>query len=130
MALPKHTGPGALTRKECGYTAPSHEQLMEELKYIIEEMDGTLEVLDCYDKSNNWQKLIIDLAMASVVSRIRTTRRPPVNAIADASSESRAGSSRSSFAEKSATLNGSCGSSTINLVNISARSRIKPASGP
>jgi len=60
MALPKHTGPGALTRKMFGYTAPSHEQLIEELKYIIEEMDGTIEVLDCYDKSNNWQKLIIE----------------------------------------------------------------------
>ena len=23
-------------------------------------MDGTLEVLDCYDRSNNWQKLIIE----------------------------------------------------------------------
>ena len=60
MPLPKSTGPGALTRKEFGYTAPSHEQLIEELKYIIEEMDGTLEVLDCYDKSRNWQKLVIE----------------------------------------------------------------------
>ena len=23
-------------------------------------MDGTLEFLDCYDKSRNWQKLIIE----------------------------------------------------------------------
>ena len=60
MVLPKHTGPGALTRKEFGYTAPSHEQLIEELKYIIEEMDGTLEFLDCYDKSKNWKKLVIE----------------------------------------------------------------------
>ena len=44
MALPKHTGPGALTRKECGYTAPSHEELMKEIKYITEEMGGTLTV--------------------------------------------------------------------------------------
>ena len=60
MALPKHTGPGALTRKECGYTAPSQDQLIEELKYIIHEMGGTIEFLDCYDKSRNWQKLIIE----------------------------------------------------------------------
>ena len=52
MALPKHTGPGALTRKECGYTAPSHEQLIEELEYISLEMGGTLTV-----KPN---KIIID----------------------------------------------------------------------
>ena len=57
MALPKHTGPGALTRKECGYTAPSHEELMKEIKYIAEEMGGTLEVFDCYDTSNNWQRI-------------------------------------------------------------------------
>ena len=49
MVLPKHTGPGALTRKECGYTAPSHEELMKEIKYITKEMGGTLEVFDCYD---------------------------------------------------------------------------------
>ena len=59
MVLPKHTGPGALTRKECGYTAPSHEELMKEIKYITEEMGGTLEVFDCYDNSNNWQKIEI-----------------------------------------------------------------------
>ena len=44
MALPKHTGPGALTRKECGYTAPNREQLMEELEYITLEMGGTLTI--------------------------------------------------------------------------------------
>ena len=44
MALPKHTGPGALTRKECGYTAPSREELIKELEYIASEMDGTLTV--------------------------------------------------------------------------------------
>ena len=37
MALPKHTGPGALTRKECGYTAPSREELRE-----IRRANGTL----------------------------------------------------------------------------------------
>jgi len=42
MALPKHSGPGALTRKLFGYTAPSHEELMKELEYITEEMGGTL----------------------------------------------------------------------------------------
>ena len=59
MALPKHTGPGALTRKECGYTAPSHEELMKEIKYITKEMGGTLEVFDCYDSYNNWKKIEI-----------------------------------------------------------------------
>jgi len=58
--IPKHTGPGALTRKECGYTAPNHEQLIEELEYIISEMGGDLETLDCYDKSRNWKKIIIE----------------------------------------------------------------------
>tara|TARA_B100001250_G_scaffold197743_1_gene169719 strand:- start:45 stop:245 length:201 start_codon:yes stop_codon:yes gene_type:complete len=60
MVLPKHTGPGALTRKECGYTAPSHEELMKEIKYITEEMGGNLETFDCYDKSRNWQKIVIE----------------------------------------------------------------------
>ena len=59
MALPKSTGPGALTRKEFGYTSPSREELMKELEYITEEMGGTLEVFDCYDSSNNWQKIEI-----------------------------------------------------------------------
>jgi len=58
--IPKHTGPGALTRKECGYTAPNHEQLIEELEYIISEMGGDLETFDCYDKSRNWKKIIIE----------------------------------------------------------------------
>ena len=58
--IPKHTGPGALTRKECGYTAPNHEQLTEELEYIISEMGGDLETFDCYDKSRNWKKIIIE----------------------------------------------------------------------
>ena len=52
MALPKHTGPGALTRKEGGYTGPSREELMKELEYIAEELGGTLTV-----KPN---KIIID----------------------------------------------------------------------
>tara|TARA_B100001113_G_scaffold324838_1_gene296704 strand:- start:350 stop:520 length:171 start_codon:yes stop_codon:yes gene_type:complete len=44
MALPKHSGPGALTRKMFGYTAPSREQLIEELEYITIEMGGTMKV--------------------------------------------------------------------------------------
>ena len=44
MALPKSTRPGSLTRKTFGYTAPSHEQLIEELEYISLEMGGTLTV--------------------------------------------------------------------------------------
>ena len=52
MALPKSTGPGALTRKLFGYTAPSHEQLIEELEYIALEMGGSLTV--------NPNKIIID----------------------------------------------------------------------
>ena len=59
MALPKHIGPGALTRKECGYTAPSKEQLLEELKYIATELGSTLQVLDCYGGSKNWKKIEI-----------------------------------------------------------------------
>ena len=38
---------------------PSHEELMKEIKYITEEMGGTLEVFDCYDRSNNWQRIEI-----------------------------------------------------------------------
>ena len=52
MALPKHSEPGALTRKLFGYTAPSHEKLIEEMEYIAQEMGGTLTV-----KPN---KIIID----------------------------------------------------------------------
>jgi len=44
MALPKHSGPGALTRKMFGYTAPNREQLIEELEYITIEMEGTMKV--------------------------------------------------------------------------------------
>tara|TARA_B100000686_G_scaffold323297_1_gene377913 strand:- start:1264 stop:1434 length:171 start_codon:yes stop_codon:yes gene_type:complete len=42
MPLPKHSEPGALTRKLFGYTAPSREKLIEELEYITSEMGGTL----------------------------------------------------------------------------------------
>ena len=60
MALPKHTGPGALTRKECGYTAPSHEELMKELEYIAEELGGTLSVNNFSDGRRIWKKIEID----------------------------------------------------------------------
>ena len=38
---------------------PSHEEFVKEIKYITKEMGGTLEVFDCYDSSNNWQKIEI-----------------------------------------------------------------------
>ena len=57
--LPKHTGPGALTRKEFGYTAPSKEQLLEEIEYIALELGSTLQVLDCYGGGKNWKKIEI-----------------------------------------------------------------------
>jgi len=60
MALPKHTGPGALTRKECGYTAPSREELMKELEYITEELGGTLSVNNFSDGRRTWKKIEID----------------------------------------------------------------------
>ena len=60
MALPKHTPPGALTRKTFGYTAPSHEELMKEMEYIAEEMGGTLSVLHCSDPVRTWKKLVIE----------------------------------------------------------------------
>ena len=60
MALPKHTGPGALTRKECGYTAPSREELMKELEYITEELGGTLSVNNFSDGRRVWKKIEID----------------------------------------------------------------------
>ena len=60
MALPKHTGPGALTRKECGYTAPSREELMKELEYITEELGGTLSVNNFSDGYITWKKIEID----------------------------------------------------------------------
>ena len=44
MGLPRHSEPGALTRKLFGYTAPSREKLIEELEYITSEMGGTLTV--------------------------------------------------------------------------------------
>ena len=59
MALPKHTGPGALTRKTFGYTAPNHEQLIEEMEYIAEEMGGTLSILNCSDPVRTWKKIEI-----------------------------------------------------------------------
>ena len=37
----------------------SQEEFVKEIKYITEEMGGTLEVFDCYDSSNNWQKIEI-----------------------------------------------------------------------
>ena len=37
----------------------SQEEFVKEIKYITEEMGGTLEVFDCYDRSNNWQKIEI-----------------------------------------------------------------------
>ena len=35
----------------------SQEEFVKEIKYITEEMGGTLEIFDCYDSSNNWQKI-------------------------------------------------------------------------
>ena len=34
--------------------------VLEELEYIISEMGGDLETFDCYDKSRNWKKIIIE----------------------------------------------------------------------
>jgi hypothetical protein len=59
MPLPKSNGPGALTRKEFGYTAPSSEQLLEELEYITSEMGGNLSVLNCSDAFKTWMKIEI-----------------------------------------------------------------------
>ena len=59
MALPKHTGPGALTRKLFGYTPPSHEQLIEELEYITEEMGGSIEYLYTGDHSGRTSSKIV-----------------------------------------------------------------------
>ena len=59
MPLPKSNGPGALTRKEFGYTAPSREQLIEELEYITSEMGGNLTVLNCSDAFKTWMKIEI-----------------------------------------------------------------------
>ena len=59
MALPKHIGPGALTRKECGYTAPSHEELMKEMEYITEEMGGTMTKLITSNSTGRTSKKIV-----------------------------------------------------------------------
>jgi len=37
----------------------SQEEFVKEIKHITKEMGGTLEVFDCYDSSNNWQKIEI-----------------------------------------------------------------------
>ena len=37
----------------------SQEEFVKEIKYITKEMGGTLEVFDCYDTSNNWQRIEI-----------------------------------------------------------------------
>ena len=57
--IPKSTGPGALTRKAFGYTAPSHEQLMEELDYITLEMGGHMEKIITLNSSGRSSKKII-----------------------------------------------------------------------
>ena len=57
--IPKSTGPGALTRKEFGYTAPSQEQLMEELEYITLEMGGQMEKTITLNSSGRSSKKII-----------------------------------------------------------------------
>ena len=59
MPLPKSNGPGALTRKEFGYTAPSREELMKELEYITSEMGGNLTVLNCSSGFETWMKIEI-----------------------------------------------------------------------
>ena len=59
MPLPKSNGPGALTRKEFGYTAPSHEELIKELEYITEEMGGTVEHLYTGDHSGRTSRKIV-----------------------------------------------------------------------
>ena len=59
MALPKNTGPGALTRKAFNYTAPSIEQLIEELDYITLEMGGELSHIVTLNSSGRSSKKII-----------------------------------------------------------------------
>ena len=59
MALPKNTGPGALTRKAFNYTAPSIEQLIEELDYITLEMGGELSHTITLNSSGRSSKKII-----------------------------------------------------------------------
>ena len=59
--IPKSTGPGALTRKECGYTAPNHEQLIEELEYIISEMGGHMEkIITLNSSGRSSEKITIE----------------------------------------------------------------------
>tara|TARA_Y100001970_G_C13896780_1_gene681532 strand:- start:224 stop:424 length:201 start_codon:yes stop_codon:yes gene_type:complete len=59
--IPKSTGPGALTRKEFGYTAPNHEQLMEELEYISLEMGGQIEkIITLNSSGRSSEKIIIE----------------------------------------------------------------------
>ena len=59
--IPKSTGPGALTRKEFGYTAPSHEQLMEELDYITLEMGGHMEkIITLNSSGRSSEKITIE----------------------------------------------------------------------
>ena len=59
MALPKSSGPGALTRKAFKYTAPSIEQLIEELDYITLEMGGELSHTITLNSSGRSSKKII-----------------------------------------------------------------------
>ena len=59
MAIPKHTSPGALTRKQFNYTAPSYEQLIEELEYIAAEFDGKLERFTTNDSTGRQSKKIV-----------------------------------------------------------------------
>ena len=59
MALPKNTGPGALTRKAFEYTAPSIEQLIEELDYITLEMGRELSHTVTLNSSGRSSKKII-----------------------------------------------------------------------
>ena len=45
--------------KDAGIYFKKDEEFIKEIKYITEEMGGTLEVFDCYDSSNNWQRIEI-----------------------------------------------------------------------
>ena len=55
----KSIGPGALTRKEFGYTPPSYEQLMEELEYITLEMGGEFHKTFTVDSSGRTSEKVI-----------------------------------------------------------------------
>ena len=59
MALPKHTPPGALTRKLFNYTAPDYEQLIEELEHITTELGGTLEQIITLNSVGRQSKKIV-----------------------------------------------------------------------